>query len=197
MRRLCLTFLLYSGLAACADTSPAVILETDLGVIEIEVLLDKAPKTGANFLYYVDEGLYDGEGFYRAVRPDNDPLKMDMSLIQGGRLDLESVTMLLPHEPTSETGLSNTANMVSVARDAPGTGSAAFFFINAGDNTFLDHGGTRNPDGQGYAVFGQVTNGMDVVRAIQARETDGATAIPGLAGQYLTQPVTITKAYRQ
>ena len=84
-----------------------------------------------------------------------------------------------------------------ILRDAPGTGSAACFFINTGNNTFLDHGGTRNPDGQGYAVFGQVVSGMDVVRAIQARETKGKTPIPGLGGQYLTEPVTIKKAYRQ
>ncbi len=185
------------SLAACADNRPNVILDTDLGAIEIEVYLDQAPLSGKDFLYYVDEGLYEAQGFYRTVRPDNDPLDMGMSLIQGGRLDFEPVTMLLAHEPTSETGLSNTSGSISIARDTPGTGSAAFFFINIGDNTFLDHGGERNPDGQGYAAFGKVVGGMDVVRAIQARDANGVSDSPVTENQYLTEPVLIKKAYRK
>lgn len=196
MRRV-LSLALLGLLAACADTRPNVLLETDLGTIEIEVRLDKSPLSGADFLYYVDEKLYDGQAFYRTVRSDNDPLNMDMSLIQGGRLDLQPITMLLPHEPTGITGLSNVSGSVTIARDAPGTGSAAFFFINIGDNLFLDQGGTRNPDGEGYAVFGNVVDGMDVAKAIQARATGSTVASPIPDNQLISEPVYIRKAYRK
>ena len=190
------------SLAACSHTpptaaSPHVILETELGAIEIEVNLDKAPLSGTDFLHYVDKGLYDQQGFYRTVRADNDPRNMGMSLIQGGRLDGEPVTELLPHEPTNLSGLSNTEGSISIARGEPGTGSAAFFFINIGDNSFLDHGGIRNPDGQGYTVFGHVVSGMDTVKTIQAREAKGHSESKATANQYLTAPVIIKKAYRK
>ncbi len=184
-------------LPACTDNRPNVIFETDMGDIEIEVYADKAPLSAADFLYYVDEGLYDDQGFYRVVRNDNDPRNMGMSLIQGGRLDLYPLTPSIGHETTQTTGLSNRAGAVSIARDEPGTGSAAYFFINADDNQFLDFGGERNPDGQGYAVFGQVISGMDVVRAIQAGDTRTETEIVGSEGQFLTQTVHIKRAYRK
>lgn len=197
MMRKFVSLLALAALTACADSSPNVIFETDLGTIEVEVYLDKAPISGADFLKYVDEGLYDGQGFYRTVRPDNDPRSMGMSLIQGGRLDGEPLTPPIAHEATYETGLSNSAGSISIARDAPGTGSAAYFFINIGDNNFLDFGGERNPDGQGYAAFGTVIDGMDVVKSIQAREANGKSDLPVTDNQYLTQPVLIKKAYRK
>ncbi len=185
-------------LSACAPKKTAqVVLETELGDIVIEVYKDKAPKSAENFLYYVDNGLYDGQGFYRAVRPETDPKNMGMQIIQGGRLDLESLTAPLDHETTQMSGLSHTDGAVSIARDDPGTGSAAYFFISIGDNTFLDYGGKRNPDGQGYAVFGKVVKGMDVVRAIQMRETGGTSDSAVTQGQFLTTPVIIKKAKRQ
>jgi peptidyl-prolyl cis-trans isomerase A (cyclophilin A) len=184
-------------LSACSDSSPNVILETDLGTIEIEVYPKKAPQTAADFLYYVDEKLYDGQSFYRTVTADTDPDQMGMSLIQGGRTDLQPITMLLRHEPTNQTGLSNVSGSVSVARDAPGSASAAFFFINVNDNLFLDYGGERNPDGQGYAVFGQVTDGMDVVKRIQSGQTKTDPSPPFSDGQVLVKPVVIKKAYRK
>ncbi|WP_017931198.1 peptidylprolyl isomerase [Robiginitomaculum antarcticum] len=182
--------------AACSG-NPVVQLQTDQGVIEIEVYEDKAPKSAADFLYYVDEGLYDGQGFYRVVRPDNDNLDMGMNIVQGGRLDLARLMPEVDHEPTSQTGLTHHDGAVSLARDAPDTASAAYFFVSIGENKFLDHGGTRNPDGQGYAVFGQVTKGMDIVRAIQARPTDvnGHPEMP--PHQMLAQPVTIISAKRK
>lgn len=185
-------------LAACGDARlTQVVLETELGNIEVEVYNEKAPISSADFLYYVDNGLYDGEGFYRAVRPEIDPRGLGMEIIQGGLLGLESVTASIDHETTQMTGLSHTDGAVSIARDEPGTGSAAYFFISIGDNTSLDFGGARNPDGQGYAVFGQVTKGMDVVRAIQLRETEGPSGNEVTQGQFLTEPVTITKAKRR
>lgn len=194
-RAICLAFA--TLLTACADNSPNVIFETNLGSIEIEVDLKKAPLSGADFLYYVDENLYDGQSFYRTVKADSDPLGMGMSLVQGGRSDLQPVTMLLNHEPTGITGLSNVKGSVAIARDAPGTGNAAFFFINMSDNLFLDQGGTRNPDGQGYAVFGNVVAGMDVAQAIQIQPTGGTTTSPIPNGQLITDPIIIRRAYRK
>jgi len=184
-------------LAACGDKHDRVVLKTDLGNIVIEVYTDKAPKTAADFLYYVDNELYDGEGFYRVVRPETDPRGDGMEVIQGGLLGLQPVTALIDHENTQMSGLSHTDGAVSMARDEPGTGSAAFFFISIGDNRSLDYGGSRNPDGQGYAVFGQVVKGMDVVRAIQQREANAPSDNPQTQGQYLTKPVIITKAKRK
>lgn len=186
------------ALAACGDArTTQVIMETDLGDIEVEVFNARAPISSTDFLYYVDNGLYDGEGFYRAVRPGTDPRGLGMQIIQGGLLSLESVTASIDHETTQTTGLSHLDGAVSIARDEPGTGSAAYFFISIGENTSLDYGGTRNPDGQGYAVFGQVTKGMDVVRAIQQRETGGSSESEVTQGQFLTEPVKIINAKRR
>lgn len=189
-----------AALAACGpkvDASPNVILETEMGIIEIETYPEKAPASAGDFLNYVDRGFYNNEGFYRVVRADNDPRQMGMSLIQGGRLDTEPKTPPIAHELTSDTGLRNDSGMVAIARDAPGTGSAAYFFINIGNNNFLDEGGERNPDGAGYAVFGKVVEGMDVVKAIQSGEAGRAVEDEVVKGQYLTRPVLITKAYRK
>ena len=109
----------------------------------------------------------------------------------------ESVTAPIDHETTEMSGLSHTDGAISMARDEPGTGSAAYFFISIGDNTSLDYGGSRNPDGQGYAVFGQVVKGMDVVRAIQLRETKGPSESEVTSGQFLTEPVKIIEMRRK
>lgn len=185
-------------LSACGGEKKShIVLETELGNIEIEIYNERAPLSAADFLYYVDNGLYDGEGFYRAVRPGTDPRGLDMEIIQGGLLIMETVTAQIDHETTEMSGLSHTDGAISIARDEPGTGSAAYFFISIGDNTSLDYGGARNPDGQGYAVFGQVVKGMDVVRAIQMRETAGESDDAITQGQFLTEPVKILKARRQ
>jgi len=187
------------GLAACGgnEKTTRVIMQTQLGAIEIDVYKSRAPLTAENFLYYVDNDLYDAQGFYRAVRPETDPRGLGMQIIQGGLLSLESVTAPIDHETTEMSGLSHTDGAVSMARDEPGTGSAAYFFISIGDNTFLDYGGSRNPDGQGYAVFGQVVKGMDVVRAIQLRETKGPSESEVTSGQFLTKPVKIIEVRRK
>lgn len=183
-------------LSACSG-NPRVVLDTAMGEIEVEVYEDKAPISAADFLLYVDEGLYDAQGFYRVVRPENDPREMNMQLIQGGRLDSQRVTSEIAHEPTSETGLSHQEGTISIAREAVGSGSAAYFFITIGDNSFLDHGGARNPDGQGYAAFGKVVKGMDVVRAIQALPSGNFGNGPETPNQYLEDPILIKKAYRK
>ena len=185
--------------AACSapEDDPVVVLDTTSGPIEITVYPDAAPISAGDFLAYVDQGLYDGQGFYRAVRADNDPRDMGMSLIQGGRLDRAIMGGPIAHELTTDTGMSNLDGAVAIARGEPGTGSATYFFINIGNNDFLDTGGSRNPDGQGYATFARVTDGMDVVRAIQSGETGAESDNAATQGQILTEPVIITRAYRK
>lgn len=185
--------------AACTaqPDHPVIILETTAGPIEITVYPDKAPISAGDFLRHVDGGHYDGQGFYRVVHADNDPRQMGMSLIQGGRLDQEMVFDPIAHELTTDTGISNANGAVSIARLEPGTGSAAYVFINIGNNDFLDTGGTRNPDGQGYATFARVTNGLDIAREIQAMETAAESDDAVTTGQILKEPVIITRAYRK
>ena len=180
------------------EASETVVLETTLGDIVIDVYTERAPLSAAHFLQYVDDGLYENEGFYRAVRPETDPYGWGMELIQGGIIGLDESEDTIAHETTEMTGLSHVNGAVSLARGEVGTGSAAYFFICIGDrNTFLDYGGARNPDGQGYAVFGQVVEGMDVVRAIQSQETNGPSDSEYTKDQYLTNPVIITRARRK
>ena len=185
------------GLTACGDKSPNVIFETSAGVIEIEVYPKKAPLTAADFLYHVDEGLYDNQGFYRVVTPATDPLDMGMSLIQGGLLSLVPVTPSVDHEGTTSSGLSNVTGSVAMARDDINSGSAAYFFINLDDNLFLDEGGRRNPDGAGYAVFGNIVSGLDVAKTIQSGTVLEATPLSGTENQFLETPIVIKRAYRK
>lgn len=200
--RVAVLSLIALGLTACGsgskiDKSPNVIFETVLGNIEIEVYPEKAPISANDFLNYVDRKYYHAQGFYRVVHKGNDPREMGMSLIQGGRLNIESLGRPIAHETTKMTGLRNDAGSVAIAREDPGSGSAAFFFINIADNNFLDYGGERNPDGQGYAVFGKVVDGMDVVKEIQAGKTVSASNDPRTQGQFLADPIIINKAYRK
>ena len=183
-----------------AAPGATVALLTSLGEIEIEVDAVRAPLTAANFLRYVDEGRYVGAQFYRVVRADTDPnLKAPIQVIQGGiDSDAHRGQMLAPiaHEPTGQTGLSHADGVISMARDGPGTATSEFF-ITLGDNTSLDQGGKRNPDGAGYAAFGRVTKGMDVVRAIQAMPSNAPTPEPIVRGQILEKPVQILSVKRK
>jgi peptidyl-prolyl cis-trans isomerase A (cyclophilin A) len=180
---------------SATEPHPHVLLVTEKGEIEIELYPDKAPVTVANFLRYVDEGIFEhqegaqngsaGATFYRVVRPDNQPgHPVPIEVIQGG-LTIEDYDprRLAPirHESTAETGLKHLDGTFSMARNAPGSASSEFF-ICVGDQPELDFGGHRNPDGQGFAAFGQVVRGMDVVRAIQKLPDDN---------QMLVDPVEI------
>ena len=166
-----------------------VVLQTDLGEIELRLDLVRAPITAANFLRYVDAGRYDEGRFHRTVRrdnqPDNDVL---IEVIQAGvpRERAPEDFDPIPLERTNRTGLKHTDGAVSMARDGPGTATSDFF-ICIGDQPELDFGGRRNPDRQGFAAFGRVIRGMDVVRAIQDAPA---------AGQSLTPPVIIRRASR-
>ncbi len=156
-------------LPGCRKKYPQVVMKTPYGDIVVEIYADKAPVTAANFLRYVDANRYKDAVFYRVVTPDNQPHnKVKIEVIQGGLLREDHPAMLppIPHETTAMTGLRHLDGTLSMARDKPGTASSEFF-ICVGDQPELDYGGHRNPDGQGFAAFGRVIRGMEVVRKIQ------------------------------
>ena len=197
--RLFPALLLVCGVTANADKTVEIVLETTLGDIEAELFVEKAPLSAGSFLKFLDEGRYDGEGFYRVVRPDNDNGDPVITVIQGGLLEDGSPDEgdQVSHETTQMTGLKHTDGVLSLARSAPGTGSGAAFFICIGDQPSLDYSGLRNRDGEGFAAFGRVTSGMDVVKAINAQSETQIVDDPYVAGQILTDPVIIRKAYRR
>ena len=166
-----------------------VLLETPHGNIELAIDQERAPLTAANFLRYVDEGFYDGGRFHRTVTPDNQPDNaIRIEVIQGGvnpeRRDECDPPILL--ERTSITGLAHRDGTVSMARFSPDS-AVSDIFICIGDQPELDFGGQRNPDGQGFAAFGRVIAGMDIVRTIQRQPAEGQT---------LTPPISIARVRR-
>ena len=164
------------------------MIQTSLGTMEVEVDTMRAPITAYNFLRYVDQGSYRGGRFHRTARSDNQPENpVKIEVIQGGLDSLRSKDVPpIPLERTSETGLSHKDGTISMARDGPDTATSDFF-ICIGDQPELDFGGKRSPDGQGFAAFGRVVRGMEVVRSIQtARARD----------QRLTPPIEILDVRR-
>ncbi len=161
-----------------AQAKPAptrVRIDTDVGVILVDIYADKAPITAGNFLRYVADKRYDAGAFYRVVTMQNQPTSpVKIEVIQGG-LDSDSTKRLptIPHETNNKTGIKHLDGTISMARGAPGSASSEFF-ICINDQPELDYGGTRNPDGFGFAAFGRVVQGMDVVRRIQESPADDA-----------------------
>lgn len=144
-------------------------METDWGSIIAELYSDKAPVTCANFIKYTQNNKLEGANFYRVVRMDNQPNnEIKIEVIQGGLgFDVEEPPYPpIMHETTKETGVLHEDGTLSMARLQPGTASSEFF-ICIGEQPELDFGGNRNPDGQGFAAFGKIIEGMDVVRKIQ------------------------------
>lgn len=185
---------LYKQLGERQDTIE-VTMATSLGDIRIELYPQRAPLTAGNFLRLIDGGYLDGASFYRVVSPANDNGNPVISVIQGGLGDAAGPFPPIPHETTADTGLLHVDGAVSMARAEPGTASTEFF-ICIGDQPALDFGATRNPDGQGFAVFGQVVDGMDVVRAIHEAPADAPTDIDYFSGQLLGNPVVIRSLRR-
>ncbi len=179
-----------------ASDATRIVLQTSAGAIEIEVYEDRAPLSAGDFLTYVDQGLFDGGGFYRVVRKDNDNGSPIIEVIQGGLLDHSHGLGPIALETTEMTGIKHTDGAISLGRTEPDTGSAAAFFICIGDQPSLDFGGMRNKDGQGFAAFGKVINGMDVVRKIQQLRSAAPSEDAYTAGQLLADPVLIQSATR-
>ncbi len=166
-------------------------VETALGNFVIEVDPQRAPLTVDNYLAYVDAGQLDGGSVYRIVTLANQgpETKHRIEVVQWGRNqrdDTPPPRAPIAHETTEKTGLRHLDGTVSMARAAPGTASAEFF-ICVGAQPELDFGGRRNPDGQGFAAFGQVVSGMDVVRAIHAN---------GESAQFIRQPIPVLRVRR-
>lgn len=163
-------------------------LETELGNIDIRLFGKEAPLTVRNFLRYVQAGAFDGGNFFRTVREDNQRDKpVKIAVIQADVPDQKANKVFppIPLERSNQTGIRHLDGTLSMARDKPDSATASFSIV-VGDQPNMDYGGKRNPDGQGFAAFGRVTHGMDVVRRIQA-----STAI----GELLSPPILIRRAY--
>ena len=195
MLRFALLLSAFAAAPALAQPAPAsppqaelvpVAIETSLG--RIVVALDKghAPVTTANFLHYVDTHRFDGENFYRAMRIGGG------GLIQGGiRSDARKLYPPIAHEPTTTTGIRNTAGAISMANFGAGTARADFFIL-ASDMPSLD----ATADAPGFAAFGHVTEGMDVVKAILAAPVSATKGEGVMKGQMLDPVVKIIRAER-
>jgi peptidyl-prolyl cis-trans isomerase A (cyclophilin A) len=161
---------------------PRVEIETELGNILVELDADAAPVTVSNFLRYAENRFYDGGAFFRTVSPSNQPTnKIKIQVIQAeaasGR-EAESYPPI-PLERTRDTGLRHRDGTLSMARDGPDTAQSSFS-ICVGEQPELDFGGKRNPDGQGFAAFGHVIEGMDIVRKIHTSPSNGQRLTPAI-----------------
>jgi peptidyl-prolyl cis-trans isomerase A (cyclophilin A) len=195
MWRWLLALMLFAWTApAMAQAEPSnpvrVRLVTSLGAIVIEVDQARAPITAANFLRYVDGRRLDGMEFYRAMKTGP-----GAGLVQGGVRDGNKLFPPIAHEPTSQTGLSHVDGAVSVPRFAPGTAQGDFT-IMVGDQLYLDAGPGSGGDGLGYAVFGKVVEGMEIVRQILEAPTSPTEGEGVLRGQMLDPRIRIVTARR-
>lgn len=192
-------------LALGAILAPAeirIVIETQWGPIEAVLEDQRAPKTVANFLRYVDAGRYQGGQFHRTVRtqPDNQPASaVKIDVVQAGvnpsfaEQDFPAIAL----ERTNVTGLRHLGGTLSMARGAPDSATSGFF-ICIGDQPSLDFGGTRNPDLQGFAAFGRVTAGMDIVKRIHESPAGPSSASGVAAGnQRLSPPIRILAIRRR
>jgi len=182
MKKFLLLFVIFITINAFAQSPIHCLIKTQLGNIAIELYPDKAPVTVSNFMQYINRHLYDSSSFFRACTPANEAgRKVKIQVIQGGNIkegqELDSIAI----ETTKQTGLLHKNGTLSMARMGPNSATSQFF-ICINDQPALDYAGARNPDGQGFAAFGKVTSGMDVVRKIQAQNCKG---------QYLIKPIVI------
>ena len=188
MTRFLLLILLLSGTAlAAGPASVRVALTTELGDIVLQLDAEHAPVSTANFLKYVNGGFYTNGIFHRTVKPDNQPQNNVKIEVVQASINPEREKESFPPialERTTKTGLKHLDGTLSMARSEPDSATSDFF-ICIGDQPELDFGGKRNPDGQGFAAFGKVVRGMDIVRKIQASPADG---------QKLTPPIRILNA---
>ncbi|MGH9722715.1 MAG: peptidylprolyl isomerase [Bryobacteraceae bacterium] len=199
MSRLGVLLLLAS---ACVRAEVAIVIRTELGAIEAVLDDKRAPVTVSNLLKYVDAGHFNGGQFFRTVRssPDNQPqtpVKIDVVQAAVKAEFGDKGFPPIPLERTRDTGLKHVNGALSMARGGPDT-AAGSFSICIGDQPELDFGGKRQPDGQGFAVFGRVTAGMDVARKIHESPAGPSNAKGVAAGnQRLTPPIRILSIHRK
>ena len=191
-----LVLTLLQAQAATPQLPVTVVFETELGNIVVDVDVAHAPVTAANFLKYVDGKFYDGGIVNRSVRPDNTTrhdVEIQVIQFQSDPARRRELFPPIPLERTSVTGLKHIDGALSMARSGPDSATASFF-IAIGDQPELDFAGKRNADGQGFAVFGRVVSGMDIVKKIHASKTS-------TAGSYGTEtldpPIAVKRAYRK
>jgi len=175
-----------------AGAKPRVVIQTDHGAIVIELENAKAPVTSANFLRYVDAHKYDGGTFYRASRTKG---VKGAGSIQGGPPDRVRRFAPIAHESTRTTGIKHRAGTISMARNAPGSATCDFF-ICASPMPYLDAHPGAPGDNQGFAAFGQVVQGLDIVKKILALPANGPAPYPAMKGQMLEPKVAITSMKR-
>lgn len=180
------------ALGACATTAngadkPRVVLETEAGRMVLELELGRAPLTVCNFLSYVTDGDYEAGSFFRTVvsATNDDPHPIDVIQAATPRGSDDDLRPPVTLERTRDTGLSHVAGTISMARDGPDTATSSVFIVTQ-DTPSLDFGGGRNPDGQGFAAFGRLVEGLDVARQVQMSPADGE--------EQLTLPVMIRSA---
>ena len=162
--------LLFSCRQPDNNANPHIEIQTKFGDIELELYAKQAPKTVAAFLSYIDSGFYERSSFYRVMNQDNQVIdSWKAELVQGGlwKTNYKRATTLkgVPHENTEQTKIKHLNGVISLARLEPGTATTEFF-ICVGDQPGFDFGGENNPDGQGYAAFGKVVRGMEVLHKI-------------------------------
>jgi peptidyl-prolyl cis-trans isomerase A (cyclophilin A) len=189
--------LVLGGNHALAQEPVRVRVQTELGDIVVEVDQARAPGTAANFLRYVDAGHYDGGVWHRTVKMDNQPESpVKIEVIQAGVNPDRAKEGFPPIalERTNKTGLLHKDGTISMARGAPDSATSGWF-ICINDQPSLDFGGARNPDGQGFAAFGRVVSGMDVVRKIQ-NAPSSSNRTTNTEAQRLTPPIKIIKVER-
>ena len=174
--------------AALAGEKPHVLVETNLGNFELELFPDQAPKSVANFLEYVNSGFYNGTVFHRVI---------DGFMIQGGGFtpEYERKPTNAPIVNEADNGLKNQRGTIAMARTMEPNSATAQFFINVKDNDFLNHT-SKTPRGWGYAVFGKVVKGMDVVDKIRKVKTGPGGVFPQDVPQeaVIIERITITTA---
>ncbi|MBY0481598.1 MAG: peptidylprolyl isomerase [Chitinophagaceae bacterium] len=171
--------------------NPHIAIQTKYGNIEIELFPKQAPKTVAAFLSYVDSGFYYNSSFYRALNMENQPSNAPKTeLIQGGiwKTNYQKAINIkgIEHESTAQTKILHKEGVISLARAKPGTAGTEFFIVLS-DQPGLDFGGENCEDKQGYAAFGRVVNGLDLVFKISGQR---------LNGQYLSPQVDIFNIVR-
>ena len=177
--------------AAPTPVTVRVVLTTSEGPIMLEIEKERAPITAGNFLRYVDQKRLDGTAFYRAVK-----VQAGFGLVQGGPSNApKRVLPPIAHEPTSRTGVHHKDGTISMARSAPGTAQGEFF-ITVGDQPSMDADPGQPGDNLGFAAFGHVVEGMDVVRHILDAPTSPTAGPPGMKGQMLEPVVRIVTARR-
>mgnify|MGYP000075903410 FL=1 len=181
-RAIALTVVCCTGSASAGQVSSnvTVLVVTDLGDITVAIDTEHAPHTAANFLRYVDAGAYDGGQFHRTVTMQNQPnndvrIEVIQASVNRGRSEDSFDPIQLERTPV--TGLRHIDGAISMARGGPDTATSSFFFC-IGNQPSLDFGGDRNPDGQGFAAFGHVVSGAEVIRQIQMQPADGQRLEP-------------------